>query len=60
MAKRTFLSDEAAKAARDAAIKTAPDLCKSLVAIAAFNLDDNPEAQMKIYAAVKSLQALSQ
>ncbi len=51
--------DAAPAGMRAAAIETAPDLCKSLAAIAAFNLQDNPKAQAKIYTAVRHLQILA-
>lgn len=35
-------------------------LCKALVCIAAFNLNDNPTAQLKVYEAVRTLQLLDQ
>lgn len=47
-----------AEAMRAAAIETAPDLCRALVCIAAFHVED-PEAQMKIYAAVKTISVLA-
>ena len=34
------------------------DLCKELVAMAAFSLSDNPRAQAKIYKTVRQLQLL--
>lgn len=34
------------------------ELCKSLVAMAAFSLHDNPGAQKLVYAAVRQLQLL--
>lgn len=34
------------------------DICKELVCIAAFNLFDSPDAQKKVYRAVRALQKL--
>lgn len=45
-------------AMREVAIATAPALCKSLAAIAAFHVEA-PYAQKKIYAAVRSLQIMA-
>jgi hypothetical protein len=47
-----------AEALRAAAMETAPDLCRSLVCIAALHVED-PEAQMKVYAAVKTISILA-
>lgn len=40
------------------ALVNTDDLCKTLVALAAFALHDNPRAQAKIYKAVRQLQLL--
>lgn len=42
---------------RDKAVRRTDDLCKELVCVAAFSVDQE-RAQMKIYEAVKTLQLL--
>lgn len=43
---------------RDRAVRRTDDLCKELVCLAAFNLDGQPNAQKKVYEAVRVLQSL--
>jgi hypothetical protein len=56
--KHPFLSAASAKAARDAALATAPALLTDLACIAAFHVED-PQAQMKVYAAMKTINVLA-
>lgn len=56
--KNPYLSSKSAKAARDAAVASAVALCKSLAGIAAFRVEDK-RAQMKIYAAIKTITVLA-